>query len=250
MTVVVVLLAAVVALLTLLVAGLLRSHAEILRQLHDLGAGEGSGSVGGARRRTSPGVPGPPTTPTDRAGTDVAGATLDGGARALRITGVETDTLLLFLSSGCLTCRPFWDAAAAPGAMTLPSGVRVVVVAKDPGEESPSALAELVGPGTELVLSSAAWREYGVPGSPYAVLVDGPTGRIRGEGTGADWAQVARLLAQATGDLTFVGEAGPRRAKARSDAARERDTDAELLAAGIVPGDPSLFPGRPESRLP
>ena len=39
MSVLVVLLTAVVALLAVLVAGLLRSHAEILRALHDLGAG-------------------------------------------------------------------------------------------------------------------------------------------------------------------------------------------------------------------
>ncbi len=39
MTALVVALTAVVALLSLLVVGLLRSHAEILRRLHELGAG-------------------------------------------------------------------------------------------------------------------------------------------------------------------------------------------------------------------
>jgi len=246
MTVVIVVLAIVVALLVLLVAGLLRSHAEILRRLEALGAGEGAASR--TTPKTAPGVPGPPDVPAGRAAADVSGATLAGGARALRVAGVPGDTLLLFLSSGCLTCRAFWQAAAAPAALQLPAGTRLVVVAKDLDEESPSALAELAGPATELVLSTSAWRSYGVPGSPYAVLVDGPAGRVRGEGTGADLDQVARLLAQATGDLAWVGEAAPaaRRgaaAKARSDAARERDTDAELLAAGIVPGDPSLYPG-------
>jgi len=239
MTVVVVVLALVVALLTLLVAGLLRSHAEILRRLEGLGAGIGPA----ADPRTSA-VPGPPAVPAGRVATDISGTTLDGGARALRVAGSAGDTLLLFLSSGCLTCQPFWRAAADPSAVPLPPGTRVVVVAKDLDEESPSGLAQVAGAGAELVLSTSAWRSYGVPGSPYAVLVDGPTGRVRGEGTGADFDQVARLLAQATGDLAYVGEATPRGSKARSDAARERDTDAELLAAGIVPGDPSLYPGR------
>ena len=92
-------------------------------------------------------------------------------------------------------------------------------------------------------MSSAAWADYEVPGSPYFVFVDGPTGRVRGEGTGATWKQVANLLAQATGDLTFT--AGPdaaRRSKPQSDAEREREIDQQLLAAGILPGDPSLYP--------
>lgn len=238
MSVVVVVLAIVVALLAVLVAGLLRSHAEILRRLEALGAGVGPSTV----PRTAASLPGPPDVPAGRAAADISGATLGGGARALRVVGVPGDTLLLFLSSGCLTCRTFWEAAATPSALTLPAGTRLVVVAKDLDEESPSALGDLAGADTELVLSTEAWRAYAVPGSPYAVLVDGPTGRVRGEGTGADFDQVARFLAQATGDLAYLGEATPRRGKARSDAARERDTDAELLAAGIVPGDPSLYP--------
>lgn len=244
MTVVVAVLAVVVALLALLVVGLLRSHADILRRLTALDGGD---DVPRAERdaagpRTPTGVPRPPNLPTGRPAADLVGADLDEGALAVRVTGVAHDTLLLFLSSGCLTCRPFWDAAARPGRIDLPDGTRVVVVARDLDEESPSALGELAGSRTVLLLSSRAWADYGIPGSPYAVLVDGASGRIRGEGTGASWEQVARLLAQATGDLAFVGERAPRADKSARDAARERDTDAELLAAGILPGDPSLYP--------
>ena len=46
LTALVVALGVVVALLGVLVAGLLRSHAEILRQLHALGAGRTPGGVG------------------------------------------------------------------------------------------------------------------------------------------------------------------------------------------------------------
>ncbi len=126
----------------------------------------------------------------------------------------------------------------------------MVVVARDADEESPSGLAGLVGDTTFLVLSSAAWRDYAVPGSPYAVLVDGAHGRVIGEGTGASWDQVANLLAQATGDLAFVGETAPRTRKPRRDATRERDTDTELLAAGLRPGDPSLYPGPTPDEAP
>src|SRR3546814_10763171 len=58
-TAIVVALGVVVAVLALLVVGLLRSHAEILRALHELGIGEdGSshehGAGGGRSRSTSP----------------------------------------------------------------------------------------------------------------------------------------------------------------------------------------------------
>ena len=46
-----VVLGAVVLLLAVLVAGLLRSHADILKALHDMGAGIGDPSVPAASRR-------------------------------------------------------------------------------------------------------------------------------------------------------------------------------------------------------
>lgn len=243
MTVVVVLLAIVVGLLAVLVVGLLRSHADILRRLQAL-----DGAVPGGRP-LAPGTVPPAHAPAGRPAHDLEGAHVGGGTVALRVVGAAQGTLLLFLSSGCLTCRDFWEAAADPGGMTVPPGTRVVVVARGTDQESPSALADLAGPATTLVLSSRAWDDYGVPGSPYAVLVDGPSGAVVGEGTGGNWEQVANLLAQATGDLAFAGETTPRARKARRDAAVERDTDAELLAAGLRPGDPSLYPapaGTPE----
>ena len=44
------------------------------------------------------------------------------------------------------------------------------------------------------------FADFDVPGSPYFVQVHGPTGKVRGEGTGPDWDQVSSLLSQATGD--------------------------------------------------
>jgi hypothetical protein len=248
------LLSAVVVLEALLVVGLLRSHALILKRLHDLGAGIGDPSGRGDGHdhadgraevafRTQPGVPAPRRDVGFADAADITGTGLDGEALAVRVTGVEHGTLLAFLSSGCLTCETFFKAFADLDALTLPPSTRIVVVTKGPEAESPAAIAQRAPAGIVLVMSSEAWEQYRVPGSPYFVYIDGPTGRIRGEGTGMQWEQVAGLLAQATGDLRFVSKnASARLAKPMSDAERERQIDEELMRAGILPGDPSLYP--------
>ncbi|MGZ4727630.1 MAG: hypothetical protein ACXWB2_07915 [Acidimicrobiales bacterium] len=249
MTILVTILTVVVALLALLVVGLLRSHAAILKQLHELGAGVGdpaqpAGVKTPVEFKMQSGLPTLAGDTGFRDAADVSGSGIDDAAVALRVVGARHPTLLAFLSSSCLTCAGFWESFADADQLLLPESTRLVIVTKDASEESPSAIARLAPPGLPLVMSSAAWGDYEVPGSPYFVFVDGPTGRVRGEGTGATWKQVANLLAQATGDLTFT--AGPnaaRRSKPQSDAEREREIDQQLLAAGILPGDPSLYPG-------
>ncbi|MGZ4694939.1 MAG: hypothetical protein ACXWA3_15060 [Acidimicrobiales bacterium] len=249
MTILVTILTVVVALLALLVVGLLRSHAAILKQLHELGAGVGdpaqpAGVKTPVEFKMQSGLPTLAGDTGFRDAADVSGSGIDDAAVALRVVGARHPTLLAFLSSSCLTCAGFWESFADADQLLLPESTRLVIVTKDASEESPSAIARLAPPGLPLVMSSAAWGDYEVPGSPYFVFVDGPTGRVRGEGTGATWKQVTNLLAQATGDLTFT--AGPnaaRRSKPQSDAEREREIDQQLLAAGILPGDPSLYPG-------
>ena len=184
-------LAVVVAVLVVLVAGLLRSHAVVLRRLHELGAG-----VDPAAPRVAPGRPSPTNAPVGRRAADVVGVDPAGNAVALRIVGAQHDTVLAFLSSTCLTCARFWDDLADARSVALPDGARLVVVAKGPAEESPSAIAELAPRGFTTVMASEPWEAYDVPGSPYVVCVDGPTGTVKGEGTGGSWQQVAGLLAQ------------------------------------------------------
>lgn len=242
----------VLVVLAVLVAGLLRSHAVILRKLHELGAGVGdpagaAGVTSPVDFRTRPEIPAPSGTPEFADAADVSGVTLTDEVVGLRVAGAEHDTLLAFLSSSCTTCERFWAAFGRAGTGTddevlLPEGTRLVIVAKSADEESPAKLADLAPDGIELVLSSQAWADYRVPGSPYFVYVEGASGRVRGEGTGMDWPQVAGLLAQATGDLAFtLGDRGARIAKPLSDAEREAEIDQELMAAGIFPGDPSLY---------
>jgi hypothetical protein len=212
-TVVVTLLAFVVAVLVVLVVGLLRSHAVVLRQLHELRGDDGTAAV-----RAAPGRPSPTDAPVGRSAADVVGIDPDGDAVALRVVGQPHDTVLVFLSSTCLTCARFWDDLADARSVPLPEGARLVVVAKGAHEESPSSIADLAPRGFTTVLSSEAWEAYDVPGSPYVVAVDGPTGTVKGEGTGSSWQQVAGLLAQATGDLGFTTAGRARRRKARPDA--------------------------------
>lgn len=256
----VVLLGFVVALLAVLVVGLLRSHAEILRRLHELGAGvyddEEESGPGATSRvelaerpeiRTRPGVPEPRVVETGAH--DLTGVTPQGAAKAIGVVGTDHSTLLAFLSSGCGTCADFWRAFAAGEADALPGrDTRLVIVTKSPDAESPSEVAALAPPQHPTLMSSEAFDDYAVPVSPYFVLVDGPTGRIVGEGAAASWSQVANLLRQAAADAGLTTEGTPRRAGGRLDGpAREARADAELLAAGITPGHPSLYPDTVET---
>jgi hypothetical protein len=244
MTLLVTLLTVAVAVLTLLVIGLLRSHATILRRLHELGAGIEEVPVGDpaaprapstdtAGPRTAPGTVAPSGAPAGRPAHDLNGVVPDGEVRALRVAGVGQDTILAFLSTGCTTCADFWDQLHDP---QLPERTRLVVVTKGPEEESPAEVAALTPPGVTVLMSSRAWEDYEVPGSPYVIHVEGLSGRVRGEGTGGDWPQVRRMLLQAAGDRGAGG-----RGKAAADARREQEIDRALLAAGVAPGDPSLY---------
>ena len=173
---------------------------------------------------------------------DLAGVGVDDDALTVRVTEVEHRTLVAFLSGTCLTCQRFWDAFQKPQKLGLPRDVRLVVVTKGPDQESASKVADLAPAKVPVVMTNDAWLSYDVPGSPYFVLVDGRSGRVQGEGTGIDWPQVKGLLTQVTDDDSYAADLEERRvAKHRADDERERRVDEELLAAGIAPGDPSLF---------
>jgi hypothetical protein len=53
--------------------------------------------------------------------------------------------------------------------------------------------------------ASAVWAAYDVPVAPYFVLVDGPSGQVRGEGAAISWAQAAHLWQQAAADGSAGG---------------------------------------------
>lgn len=249
MTALVVLLAVVVALLVVLVAGLLRSHAEILRALHDAGFGHGDDEDGEPRATPRRGVaPNEPSRGPSPEATDVDGVTPDGDAIAVGIVQAPTPTLLAFLSSGCLTCREFWEAFADP-ALAVPGGARLVVVTMSPEDESVGALRRLVSAHTTVVMSTTAWEAYEVEGSPYFVFVDGPSGAVAGEGTASTWARVCDMVTESVDDGALAQSrrrAANRQARAArrhlADRQREARADDALLAAGIAPGDARLYP--------
>ena len=203
-------------LLIVLVAGLLRSHAELLRRI---------GPPGQAER--------PPPTPHRAAGQRapaVTGPTPTGDAVTISFGDAGAPTLLAFLSSGCTSCQHFWEAL---GERRLPSGVQTLIVTPGSDRERPARLRELTPDGVPVVMSSQAWEDYAVPGSPYFVLVDR---EVRGEGAASSWHALASLVSDAIADE-----------RANGGAARARDVDATLAANGIGPDHPSLFPAGRES---
>ncbi|MGI9022138.1 MAG: TlpA family protein disulfide reductase [Acidimicrobiales bacterium] len=237
--------------LGLLVLGLLRSHAEILRRLHDLGAGLDPDATADVAVRP-PGRLAPAPAASGVAGADVTGTSITDEPVSIGVVGARNDTLLAFLTTGCLTCVGFWDVLRDHRALAVPGGARLVVVAKGPDQESPSRLRELAPDDGPVVRSNEAWEHYRVPVAPYFVYVDGPSGRVIGEGAGQTWKQVTSLLAQALSDAETAG--GRARGATSSPVApagrrldRESRSDRELAEAGIVPGHPSLYPSPPSA---
>ena len=221
MVVLVTLLAVAVGLLALLVAGLLRSHAEILRSLHELGVDLDPEASGRGRVALSAPARAAGATTADISGLDPGGA-----PQHLAVTGVAHSTLLAFLSSTCLTCRDFWEAFGDPS-LVVPNDARVIVVTRGVEAESPGAVRKLASPLVHTVMSTEAWHDYNVPGAPYFILVDGAGGAVVGEGTSTTWERVQQLMEQAVLDTN-----------------ERRSIDDDLRAAGIEPGDPSLYPDR------
>lgn len=232
----------VLVLLSVLVLGLLRSHALILKSLHDLGAGleldraaeAATGSPGPVPVELETGVVA--RGRADGAGVpELVGTRLGGGDE--RREDLSGRTLLAFLTTGCSVCASFWTEFRQP--VDVPGGGRLLIVTKGDDEESPSALAKVAPPHLDLVRSSTAWGDFEIPGSPYFVYVEG--GRVLGEGSATTWAQVSDLMAQAVAD-------DEQRAGANEDFVDRGDrdhpasVDAELLAAGIGPDHPSLRP--------
>jgi hypothetical protein len=253
MAILVTLLAVVLALLALLVAGLLRSHAEILRALHGLGvdmdpARTDDAAVGAPSIRSRE-VPKRPS----RSGVDLVGATPELDAVSIAVVGAQHLTLLAFLSSGCGSCLAFWDVFRDGGPVEVPGDARLVCVSKDAGEESVSSIKRLAPHDIPTVMSSQAWADYDVPVAPFFVLVDGESGEVIGEGAANEWGQVQSLLHTALDDAGMLDRKGnlkgARRGKPRADLLREARADRDLLAAGIRPGDPSLYT-LPSSDLP
>jgi hypothetical protein len=192
-------------LLIVLVAGLLRSNAEILRRL------------GPADR--VPDAPPAARSASGQAAPTLAGVTPAGDAMQLSFEPGAAPTLLAFLTSGCSTCLDFWESL---GEQRLPAGVQTVIVTKGADREQPARLRSLAPRTVPVVMSSQAWEQYRIPGAPYFVLVDG---EVRGEGVATSWRALSSLVGDAIEDQRLP-------------------VDETFAAAGIGPDHPSLYPGR------
>jgi hypothetical protein len=238
----------VVLLLGVLVAGLLRSHADILRSLHELGVG-----VGDPTAPSTAAVPvemssGPAGMSLGLAPA-IAGLTPSGDARAVSVDNSDRLTLLGFLSSGCHSCAGFWEALQRPDPLGLPDETRVVIVTKGPELEITPQVKALTSGQVPVLMSTEAWHDYQVPGSPFFVLVDGTTGQKIGQGVASQIDQLVDLVRRAQSERQPPGvRATPH--PGLDGPAREMANDHALRAAGILPGDPSLYPRSLEEVFP
>jgi hypothetical protein len=239
----------VIALLALLVGGLLRSYADILQRLHALNP---EGSLDAVPEYSvEPGVPLPRAEKTSAY--DLVGTAPNGDAVKVGIVGTGESTILAFLSSGCLTCAGFWDKFrdATVTELKAPNDASLVVVTKGPENESVARVRELAPRNLRVVMSTAAWEDYKVPVAPYFLYVDGVTQTVAGEGAAVSWDQVESLLRDALEDAGLLRTPSApsvrrhrqirARLRAERETARELRADAELMAAGIYPGHPSLY---------
>ncbi|MPZ52150.1 MAG: hypothetical protein GEU79_05365 [Acidimicrobiia bacterium] len=236
-TVIVVILGLAVVFLGMLVVGMLRSHAEILSTLAEIGydTEHGNGPTSGSDRsdqdsRTEHNH----TTASVIVG--VSGLTPDGESVALALKGTSGLALLAFLSGTCSSCEVFWQGLDRPENAFGIDGLRPIVVTLGPEEESPTRISDRSNSRVPVVMSTEAWDELGVPGAPHFVLVDTRTGSVLGEGTSNSIDALGDFVRDSLDDLAW----SKRVSRPRADLGRESRVDRELLEAGIQPGDEQL----------
>jgi methylamine dehydrogenase accessory protein MauD len=127
---------------------------------------------------------GPPLGETPQ---PVAATDLDG--REVWIGGPGEGQLVVFVSPGCPVCRevlPGVPAAARAGRLEP-------VVVTDAEEPDAVAAYAQAGVGAAVVAGPGLGERYGVPGTPYAVVIDA-SGAVRAKGTVNNLEQVEGLV--------------------------------------------------------
>jgi len=213
------------------IVALLRSHADILRRLTAL---EETQADRGAVAAPAPG-PSPLGGEEVLTAGPISGTTPRGDSVTLSLGPGSPVTLLAFLTSGCASCAPLWAGLRdAPDLTSLAE--RVAVITHDATRESPTRLERLAPATPEVIMSSAAWSTYAVPGSPHFVLTDG-AGGVLGRGSALSWEQLETMVNDARADARRAAD------PAHTTAERAERSERALASAGIGPGHPSLYPG-------
>jgi hypothetical protein len=153
-----------------------------------------SAPAGAAHREPAP----PPVTGPEGDAVDVRGADPEGEPTVIPLEATEQPTLLAFLSTSCGICVGLWERLRAGELQAEAPGVLPVVVTKDAGLEDVDRIRGLASAEVPVVLSSEAWDDYEVPGSPYVMVVSSAPGSVATEGSVADWQDLVRMARAVT----------------------------------------------------
>jgi hypothetical protein len=152
-------------------------------------------------------------------------------ARALGFSPGRSEAFTVRLGERRVMDVKLQRAAVELTGVTVTGEVNPVMSASRTGAQSfvsESALARLPSLSrnfTDFIQTVPQVVSANVPGAPYFVPVDGPGSVVVGEGTATTWERVQNLIGQAVIDND-----------------EQRTVDNDLRAAGIEPGDPSLYP--------
>ncbi len=211
---------------------LLRSHAEILRRLHAIEDGDRPQRS----RRAGAGVdPRGARRPAGAAAPDIVGETLAGDAVKLALGAGAPRTLLRSSAPAARSAARCGRSCARAGRRRRGSDRRRH---QGIGPREPHAPDRIAPARGELVMSNAAWSDYGIPATPHFVLIDADARRILGRGSATSWSQILSLLADAQSDTELHRARSPpargaaRRAGARRLGDRPRPPAACIRPAG------------------
>lgn len=183
----------VVVLLCVVVVALVRAQASTARRLSIV-----ERRLLRAQRRVEPeeatitpqSTPEPADEAAEGDAVDIRGLTTDGAPALVELERPDRPTLVAFLSTTCGICLGLWEQLRDRDL----AGIRTVVVTKDPAVENVQRAADLARSGSlPVVMSSEAWDDYEVPGSPYFLLVDGTPASVVAEGEASTWEAVHKI---------------------------------------------------------
>jgi methylamine dehydrogenase accessory protein MauD len=109
--------------------------------------------------------------------------------RTLVVAGPGRPQLLLFVSPGCPVCR---EVVPSVGAVARDGGLLPIVVADAQPEEAAASYGRL-RPPARTVAAEGLPERYGVPGTPYVVVLD-EFGVVRSKGTVNNLEQMEGLV--------------------------------------------------------